>query len=540
MNINQSMWSYFLEGNAGEDKIKLVYFDRHIMLSEFKESVYRVATYLQGQGITKGDIVGIMLPNTPEAIFSLYAINSIGAIASIIDPRLGEVAIWKLVKAQKYKMMIMLDSVYRKNATIFTSLKLKVVLCNLFTYAKFPYHFLSKARIKNITYFRDMLTSESALYREVNDPDAPAIQIHSGGTTGASRTAVFNSRAFNHISEGVLKAIHPEDDICRYSEKMLSMLPIFHVFGLGVAIHGILPHINAVIVPRFNAENALKLVGKYKITHVAGIPYMYRKMYHSRKFNRRNTAHLKYAFCGGDRLPNALKVAFNKKLNSCGSTAEILEGYGLTETASVVSVTRPGSSNMLTQGQPIDGTKVKIFYLNKPFEEVPVGEIGEIYVSSPSLMLGYLKESQTTPEEVIVTDKDGTKWLKTGDLGKIDEMGFLYFAERISRTIKIAANLVFPSEVEEVVTAMDEVITCCAIRVNSLDSAYIKLFVTLHNRLQETEEMAIKIQKTVEDAISKYAVPRDIEFVSKIERTALGKPNYRKYEYNEFNPKFVE
>ncbi|HQC55231.1 MAG TPA: class I adenylate-forming enzyme family protein [Clostridia bacterium] len=539
MDINTSMWTYFLKGNEGEDRVKLVYLDRYIFMSEFKETVLRVATYLQSQGIKKGDVVGIMLPNTPEAVFSFYAINSIGAIASIIDPRLGEVAVWRLLNSAKHKLILVTDMAYRNNTGIFDNLKIKVILCNVFTYAKFPYSLLSRARVPGFTYFKDMLTCEPALYKGVDDGDAPAVYMHSGGTTGVSKTAVITSKAFNHVSEGVLKAIHPDNKINRISDKMLIMLPVFHAFGLGVAIHGILPHINGVLMPKFNAISALRLMGKYKITHIAGIPYMYRKLDKSRFFNKRNVSSVKYAFCGGDRMPNPLKQSINKKFEKAGSKAQILEGYGLTETSSVVTVNREGNDNLYTQGLPLDGTEVKIFMHNKPFEEVPVGEIGEIYVASPSLMIGYLNEGKEGPDRVIFKDAEGKEWLKTGDLGRVDEDGLLYFVERISRTMKIASNLVCPSEVEEVVTAMDEVNTCCAVRVNTIDSAHLKLYVQLHNRQHATEEMVKMIQDVVEKSISKYAVPREIEFVTRIERTALGKPNYRKYEYNEFNPKFM-
>lgn len=531
MNINQSMWSYFLEGNGDDDKVKLIYFGRNIYLSEFKDSVLRTASFLKSRGIQKGDVVSIMLPNTPEAVFALYATNAIGAIANFIDPRIGELALYKILQATKPKLIFILDMVFSKHKDIIEKQNIHAILCNIFSYAKGSYKIIEALlKVPKTPYFKDTLRNLPLSESIINDGCIPAIYLNSGGTTGEPKTAVFNSRAFNSISRGVIMAIHPEDTFNPLNDSMLMMLPIFHSFGLGVAVHGILPAFKAVILPRFSADKALKLIGKHKITHLAGIPYMYKKMMESKHFIRKNISSVDYLFCGGDRLLPDIKEHTNRRFKELGSKAEILEGYGLTETASVVSVNLKGINNILTQGPPLYNNVIKI--ADKKGREYPVGEIGEIHIKSDSLMIGYLNDNKTNAK-VMYTDSNGVRWLKTSDLGKVDENGYLYFSERENRTVKIAANMVFPSAIEAVVNSLDEVSNSCAARaLDKDDKPFIKLIVVAAGSEYESLETINKIHEVIEKNLSKYEVPREINFVSSLKLTPLGKVDYKSYETN--------
>ncbi|NLT19084.1 MAG: 3-hydroxybenzoate--CoA/4-hydroxybenzoate--CoA ligase [Firmicutes bacterium ADurb.Bin080] len=531
MNINQSMWSYFLEGNGEKDRVKLIYFGRKICLSEMTDSVLRTASFLKSRGVAKGDVVGIMLPNIPEAVLALYAINSIGGIASFIDPRIGELALYKIAKTCKPKVIFIFDMVFKKHKDILNELGVLPILCNLFTFAKSPINLIEKiTKIVGFPYYLDTLKNLPIAEVYKDEGTSPAVYVHSGGTTGEPKTAVFNSKAFNCISRGVELAIHSTECFDPDKDSMLMMLPIFHSFGLGVSVHGILKGITAVLMPRFNADKALKLIGKYGVTHLSGIPYMYRKMMQSKYFNKKNVSPIKYIFCGGDRLIPEFKKEFNRKIKELGSEAEILEGYGLTETASVVTVTRKGTNNLNTQGQPIDGNEIVI--VDKNGAKVKIGEVGEIHVKSDSIMIGYLNDKETN-SKVIYKDGRGERWLKTSDLGRIDSEGLLYFSERENRTFKIAANMVFPSAIEAIVNSLEEVSNCCAARaIDKEGKPFVKLFVVPSSRDSDLENLEDLIKSQILKSLTKYDVPREIEFVSMINMTPFGKADYKSYETN--------
>lgn len=531
MNIHQSMWSYFLEGNGDDDKVKLIYFDRKIYLSEIKDAVLRTASFLKSRGIQQGDVISIMLPNMPEAVFALYAINAIGAIANFIDPRIGELALYKILQATKPKLIFIFDMVYHKHKDIIEKQNIHPLLCNIFTYAKGIYKLIEPfIKVSKTPYFKDTQRNLPLSTIISNDGSLAAVYLNSGGTTGEPKTAVFNSIAFNSISRGVIMAIHPGETYDPINDSMLMMLPIFHSFGLGVSVHGILKGIKAVILPRFSADKALKLIGKYKITHLAGIPYMYKKMMESKFFIQKNVTSIKHVFCGGDRLIPEFKSQINLRFKELNSDAEVLEGYGLTETASVISVNLKGTNNLLTQGPPLYNNVIKI--ADKKGKELPTGEIGEIHIKSDSLMIGYLNDKKTN-SKVLYTDQDGNRWIKTSDLGKVDENGYLYFSERENRTVKIAANMVFPSAIEAVVNSLDEISNSCAARaLDKEDKPFIKLIVVATGSENETLQTINKIHAVIEKNLSKYEIPREIQFVSSIKLTPLGKVDYKSYETN--------
>ena len=531
MNINQSMWSFFLEENGKKDRVKLIYFGRKLCISEMTDSVLRTASFLKSRGVGKGDAVGIMLPNIPEAVLALYAINAIGGIASFIDPRIGELSLYKIIKNSKPKVIFIFDMVFKKHKDILNELGVLPILCNLFTYAKGPIQLIEKfTKVKGHPYYLDTLKNLPTAEVYMDDGSSPAVYVHSGGTTGEPKTAVFNSKAYNCISRGVELAIHSTESYNPDKDSMLMMLPIFHSFGLGVSVHGILKGITAVLMPRFNADKALKLIGKYGITHLSGIPYMYRKMMNSKYFTKVNVSPIKYIFCGGDRLTPEFKEEFNRRIKELGSEAEILEGYGLTETASVVTVTRKGTNNLFTQGQPLYENEIII--VDKNGSKVQAGEIGEIHVKSESIMIGYLNDKKTNAK-VIYKDGQGKRWLRTSDLGKLDDNGLLYFSERENRTLKIAANMVFPSVIEAIVNSLEEVSNCCAARANDKDGKpFIKLLVVPSSRDLDSRELEELIKNQILKSLTKYDVPREIEFVSMINMTPLGKADYKSYETN--------
>ena len=302
------------------------------------------------------------------------------------------------------------------------------------------------------------------------------------------------------------------------------MLPIFHGFGLGVCAHTIACACRIVLEPRFIPSESVRLIKKHGITHIAGVPAMYRKMLSVKALYDGRLKGIVNAFCGGDSLSSSVKESFDKALKQAGSIAEVVEGYGLSETASVVTVGQKGATKAHSQGRALDGNEIRILEDGK---QLKAGEIGEIHLYTPSLYSGYVGEEGISN----VVEIDGKPFLQTGDLGYMDEDGCLYYKERRKRSIKIGAINVFPQEIERVVRELDEVVECCAARkYNENGKPYVKLHLELNEGVVLSSSLESKIAKKIEREIVRYAVPREFCLERTIKRTDMGKIDYNFYE----------
>ncbi len=532
MNINLGTFDLLNKNLQDSERINLVYFGRKFNSKEVLDIVLRNARFLRERcGVAKGDSVGIMLPNIPQCIFSFYSVNAVGGIANLIDPRVGHGMLNSILKETNTKVLFIFDGIYKKFKKHLPK-GLKIIVCSAYTYIK-PISFFSyfQALYSHETYFRDTLFLGPLEKNELSDGDGEdcAVYIHSAGTTGKQKTVMLSSRAINSISEGLKETILGGRDINSVDYSMLMVLPISHGFGAGVCAHTFVANNQRVILmPKFVPKNANKLIKKYKITHLAGIPSMYRKMAAEDNFVE-SVQSLEHVFCGGDRLDQKFKEEFDKKVSLSGSKASIEEGYGLTEVVTVCSVNldnTPPKKGLSSQGKAIHGAQFKIVV-----DGVDVGfdKEGEIYVKTPAIMSGYLNDEEETKKAMV--DFEGEKWIATGDMGKLDAEGNIYFMDRIKRSIKIGGNNVFPAQIEQVVCSLPFVKNCCAVRrKNEEGKPYIELLVI--EKYPEANAEDIITKKVAEDIIV-YAVPRKITKVDKIRLTNVGKVDYASYEKEE-------
>lgn len=528
MNENQSIFGYVREYLNTPDKIKLEYHGRKFTEGEFLSVVRRVGGYLSRRGYA-GKVAGIMLPNIPEAVFALYGASAAGCVANLVNPRFRTEALRRILLTTDTKILFIYDKIYPLHRDMLEEIGVEAIICSPFHYgkgfAKLPYPVACIAFGKG-TRFADIIRGEECV-PAVCPGDAAAVYIHSGGTTGTSKAVTISNRALNALAEAVVDSVHPGREDIPEDGGMLAMLPVFHGFGLGICVHTVICHIRVVLMPLFRAKEAAKLIKKHKITHLAGIPQMYAKLLDEKTFAGKGLEHVMCVFCGGDKLAPQVKRRFDEVLRASGSHGEICEGYGLTETASVVTVNPRGRTKELSQGLPLEGNRVKITGENG--EALPCGETGNIEISAVSLMSGYLADDKAT-REAVYTDENGVRWLRTGDLGYIDEEGYLFFKERRKRTVKIAAVNIFPSDIEAVVGAMDEVAECCAARATDKQGKpYVKLYVKYASDGRRSAQES-KIRAEIASKIVRYAVPREIVEVDELKHTPFGKVDYKFYE----------
>lgn len=527
MDVKLGMFDYVYKNLKDSEKTSLIYFGRKFKAKKVLDIVLRNARYLRERCEVKvGDSVGVMLPNIPQSIFSFYSINAIGAVANLIDPRIGHGMLNQILKDTNTKVLFIFDTIYNKIKKHIDP-SIKVILCSPYAYIK-GVNFLSymKALYSYETYYKDTLFLEPFEIEEQRDGQECAVYIHSAGTTGNPKTVMLSSRAFNSIAEGlrvtVLDGVNREEA----NLSMLMVLPISHGFGAGVCVHTIIANkLTVVMMPKFIPKKANKLIRKYGISYLAGIPGMYRKIYAESNF-KKCTKSIEHAFCGGDRLDPKFKQEFDKALAEAGSSACLEEGYGLTEVVTVCSINldkTPVKNGLASQGKAIEGAKFKILVDGK---DVGFDKEGEIYVKTSAIMDGYLNDEEETAKSIIEFE-DGL-WVATGDMGKLDKDGNIYFIDRIKRSIKIAGNNVFPSQIEQVVCSLPFVKNCCALRrINEQGKPYIELLLQENYEEKDYEKI---IQDKVATDIIVYAIPKKITKVDEIRLTNVGKVDYTSYE----------
>ena len=526
MNVDKGIFAYLTDWLNEPEKILLEYYSARFTQSEFKEYVLKTAEYLKKSGFGRAPI-GIMLPNIPEAFFVLYAASAAGGVANLINPRLPLKSLKRILERTGTKVLFLYDKLYPAFGKTLAEAGVKTVLCSPLYFRKELRLLYKLTKIKeNVDYFEEILKYPPAVPEEGLGFDAAAY-IHSGGTTGEPKTAVISAKALNALEEAVVTSVHPDPATIPADGAMLMMLPLFHGFGLGIAAHTVACRIRVVMEPRFIPGEAARMIKKHRVTHLAGVPSMYRKLCAERSFGGKALKNLSRVFCGGDVLSPEVKRAFDSRIAAAGGTAEILEGYGLTETASVVTVNPAGKTKPRSQGRPLNGNLVRITDGNKI---LPAGETGEIEISAVSLMSGYLGDDDATAR-AIYTDSSGRRWLKTGDTGRLDPDGYLYFSERAKRSLKIAAINIFPSEIEAVAATVKGVSGACAARKSDRNGKpFVCLYVEIAPGASADQKLKNALKSVIASEIVRYAVPREIVFVDKLKYTAMGKVDYLYYE----------
>lgn len=358
----------------------------------------------------------------------------------------------------------------------------------------------------------------------------PAVILYSGGTTGTMKGILLSNLNFNALSQQII-ATNP---IYKPGDKMLAVMPIFHGFGLGVCIHTILSNGGRVLlIPRFNPESYAKLLKRHKPNFIAGVPTLYEALLRIKSLDRVDLSCLKGVFSGGDSLSIELKKRFDAFLKSHGATIKVREGYGMTECVTASCLTPVNREKEGSIGLPFPDTFYKIV---KPGteEEVPYGEEGEICIAGPTVMMEYINNPEETAN-TLRRHKDGLTWVHSGDLGMMDEEGFVYFRQRIKRMIITSGYNVYPSQIENVLDAHELVHMSCVIGVPDPYKmqkvvAYVMLKPDVKISHEEAERILLDYCKK---HVAKFAMPSRIEFRENLPKTLVGKVAYRVLEEEE-------
>lgn len=505
--------------------------------------VERCAKSLKTIGVREGDRVTIAMPNCPQAIFMFYAVNLIGGIANMIHPLSAEKEIEFYLNDSQSVTAVTLDQFYDKFESIRQNTKVvNIVLAQvkdeLSRPVKAGYMLTAGRKIQKIPpdapviMWRDFMRLGKSCfynYKVKRTGDDPAVILYSGGTTGTTKGIVLTNKNFNALGQQVIAA----NPMFRPGDKMLAAMPLFHGFGLGVCIHTMLSQGGrCVLVPRFTAKSYAKLITKYKCNFIAGVPTLYEALLRLPSMDGADLSCLKGVFSGGDSLSIELKKKFDKFLYDHKGVVQVREGYGTTETVTACCLTPPHMFKEGSIGLPFPDTYIKIV---KPGtdEELPYGEEGEILLAGPTVMKEYMNHPEETAQ-TLRRHADGLTWVYTGDLGIMDDEGFIYFRGRAKRMIISSGYNVYPGQIENILDANESVQMSCVIGVpDPYKMQKVKAFVKLAAGVPATNETRQELLAYCRRHIAKYAMPYDIEFRDDMPKTLVGKVAYRKLEEEE-------
>lgn len=507
------------------------------------KEVEACAKALKTIGVREGDKVTIAMPNCPQAIQMFYAVNLVGGICNMIHPLSAEKEIEFYLNESESVTAITLDQFYNKFENIRQNTKVVNIIIasikdELSKPVKAGYMLTEGRKIKKIPEDAPVIRWNDFLrlgrhcfynYKVKRTGSDPAVILYSGGTTGTTKGILLSNRNFNALGQQVIAA----NPMFRVGDKMLAAMPLFHGFGLGVCVHTMLSQGGrCILIPRFTAQTYAKQITKYKCNFIAGVPTLYEALLRLPSMGKADLSSLKGVFSGGDSLSIELKKKFDKFLYDHNAKIQIREGFGLTECVTASCLTPPHMAKEGSIGLPFPDTYYKIVEPGTD-RELPYGEEGEILIAGPTVMMEYIKH----PDETAATlqkHSDGLTWIYTGDLGMMDEEGFVYFRGRAKRMIITSGYNVYPGQLENILDAHELVHMSCIIGVpDPYKMQKVKAFVMLKPGVPQNEESKESIMAYCRKHIAKYAMPYDIEFRDELPKTLVGKVAYRILEEEE-------
>ena len=525
------------------DNIAFDFMGKSTTYRKLVEQVEACARSLKTLGLRVGDRVTIAMPNCPQAIYMFYAVNLVGGICNMIHPLSAEKEIEFYLNESESYSVITLDQFYNKFEAIRQNTKVvNIIIASVKDALSKPvragYMLTEGRKIKKIPEdapvirwqeFMKLGKSCSWNYKVERKAEDPAVILYSGGTTGTTKGIVLTNLNFNALSRQVIAA----NPMFRPGDRMLAAMPLFHGFGLGVCIHTMLAMGGrCILIPRFTAESYAKQITRYRCNFIAGVPTLYEALLRLPNMEKADLSSLKGVFSGGDSLSVELKKKFDKFLYDHHASIQVREGYGTTETVTACCLTPPHMFKAGSIGVPFPDTYIKIV---KPGtdEELPYGEEGEILLAGPTVMKEYANHPAETAN-TLRAHADGLTWVYTGDLGAMDDEGFIYFRGRAKRMIISSGYNVYPSQLENILDAHEKIHMSCVIGIpDSYRMQAVKAFVMLKEGVPATEETREELMAYCRKHIAKYAMPKEIEFRAELPKTLVGKVAYRVLEEEE-------
>jgi long-chain acyl-CoA synthetase len=520
-----------LENSARDfpERPALHYEGRTITYAELADLSWRFAGSLAQLGVTKGTRVGLILPNSPQAVIALFGALRLGAVVVQNNPLYTERELAHQLGDAGVDVLICLDMVYERVKAVRATVPIRevivtTVLDELAGIKRLvaPYTKQGKAvthpipRGEPVRRWRDVLRSSPGPAPEAEvDPDNDlALLQYTGGTTGLSK-GVMLSHANLIANAAQVQEWLPDIEPGR--EVILAVLPFFHSYGLSIClVLGIKIAAAIVLMPRFDLHKVLDAIDTYRPTIFPGVPTIYVAINNAVEDTKHDLSSIKACVSGAAPLPGEVSDEFERH-----SGGRLVEGYGLTE-ASPVTHANPiyGKRKVGTIGLPLPNTIARVADPDDPSKTMPVGEAGELVIQGPQVMQGYWNR----PDETAQVLRDG--WLVTGDMATMDDEGYFSIVDRKKDLIIAGGYNIYPREVEEVLYEHPKVMEACVVGVpDSYLGEIVKAFIVLRPGQTATVD---EIRSFAKERLAQYKVPRAVEFRDELPKTIIGKVLRRK------------
>ena len=500
----------------------------------FLRRVERAAAAFVSLGIAKSDRVTLCLPNLPQALDCFYALSRIGAVANMIHPLSSTDEIMFYLDRSQSKAIVALDGFCGRVMPACRAAKTppELLLVRISDALPFPknlaYRLTKRSKPPQDYPYRlwaeQLRGAQAALPPDDGASDTCAVILYSGGTTGKTKGICLSSDQFNALA---LQTIAASGCRTLLGCSMLSVMPMFHGFGLGIGIHtALVGGARCILVPRFSVKLYAELLRKKRPNFIPGVPTLFEALLRAPGLEDVDLSFLTGVFSGGDSLSVELKRRVDRFLAEHGASVQIREGYGTTECVTASCLTPLHGAREGSIGIPFPDTYYKIVCVGTT-EEVAAGQDGEICISGPSVMLGYLDEPEETAQ-ALRRHTDGRIWLHTGDLGRMDADGFVYFRQRLKRIIVTSGYNVYPSQVENVLDGHGAVQLSCVIGVkDAYKMQRVRAYVVLKSGIAPSEALRRELLDFCRAHIVRYAAPAELFFRDELPKTAVGKVAYR-------------
>ena len=485
------------------EAVAIDYFGRKYTYKMLLKEIENISHAYYKIGVRKGDIVTVLMPNTPEAIISIYALNRLGAVGNIVHPLSAVEEIKKYLVSCKCRFLLCIDKCVEKIQEISEETYLEKIIiasasCSMPKALKFAYNLKYKSvfpKDKMHILWKDFINQINANSPEYYPTEAEneelAIILHSGGTTGTPKDIMLSNKNFNAF--GIQSVLTLRD--VSVGDKILGVLPIFHGFGLGVCVHVCFCFgACSVLIPIFDAKKFGNILKKHKPTMIFGVPTLYEALLNAKGIENLDFSFLKYAVSGGDTLPEALENKVNAFLSAHNSQVRICEGYGMTEGLAALSLSVNEAYKSGTIGKALIGNEMCVVEPDT-VNVLGTNQDGELCVSGPTVMIGYRNNEEET-QKVLKKHSDGKIWLHTGDMASIDENGVVTYKLRIKRMIVSSGYNVYPTYIEKTIEELPEVSKCVAVAIpHSYKKEVAKAFIILEKGYSADSFTLDKIKK---------------------------------------------
>ena len=522
--------------------IAINYLGRKITYHQLFENIDKTAAAFQALDVKPGEIVTVALPSIPEALYVVYALNKIGAVANMIHPLAGKEEIIHYLNEVESRVAVIFDGTHDilKESIKSTSVEHAIVVTAGYS---LPFGVKQLYNLKNRKKYVDngiYTTWKEFIHGGVNteptkadkDPSTMAIISHTGGTTGEPKGVMCSD---NNINSEIWQVVISMSN--KRQETMMAVLPPFINYSLvNCMLEPLCIGLITVLIPKYDPYQFAEYVKKYKVNHVNSIPAYWEALLRIPSIEKYDFSTLRFLFYGGEGMPVEMENEVNAILQKCGSSQRLQKGLGMTEITSAATATYDEVNSVGSVGIPLVKTVCKVVDVGT-LEEKAYCEEGEICLSGPTVMLGYY-DNMVETDDVIKLHHDEIRWLHTGDVGYITENGVIFVTGRIKRILATkgtdgVATKMFPDRIESVINKHQSVNLSCVIGVPDKDRInYPKAIIELNDGYTSSKELEKEIKQFCNGKLPDYQIPDEIEFTDALPRTERGKVDYRALEKN--------